>query len=93
MDKNSLEKILEDHKKWIQGMGGKQASLYNADLHGMDLEWNMLAQSNFIWSKSTRSRFTQSKLAGRRFTRSRSTRGRPARGRSVWSEPARGRHA
>ena len=42
MDKTTLNKILEDHKAWLEDMGGKQAdlrwaNLCDADLHGADL--------------------------------------------------------
>ena len=37
MDREKLNAILENHKKWIMGNGGKKANLSNADLSGADL--------------------------------------------------------
>jgi hypothetical protein len=33
----NLNEVLEDHKKWISGTGGKKADLRGADLRGADL--------------------------------------------------------
>jgi hypothetical protein len=44
MNKKKLAKILEEHKKWVNGEGGKRANLRNADLRNTDLHevnlWN-----------------------------------------------------
>ena len=32
-----LQKILEDHAKWLQGCGGSKADLHGANLHGANL--------------------------------------------------------
>ena len=37
MTKTELDKILEEHKKWLRDEGGKRANLNNADLQGADL--------------------------------------------------------
>ena len=37
MDKQELQKILEDHKKWLQNDGGKRANLRGADLREANL--------------------------------------------------------
>jgi hypothetical protein len=37
MTKEGLSKILEDHKLWLSGCGGKKANLYGANLYGADL--------------------------------------------------------
>lgn len=37
MDEKSLEKILEDHRRWINGCGGSQANLDKADLYEANL--------------------------------------------------------
>jgi len=37
MKKEKLQKILEDHKKWLYGEGGEKADLSNADLSSVNL--------------------------------------------------------
>ena len=37
MDVNQLNKVLEDHKKWVQGIGGQGADLRGDNLRGADL--------------------------------------------------------
>lgn len=37
MDETTLNKILEDHKAWLEDMGGEQADLRDADLRGVCL--------------------------------------------------------
>ena len=37
MEQTELNKILKQHKLWVDGKGGKRASLRNADLRGADL--------------------------------------------------------
>ena len=37
MDKTTLNKILEDHKAWLEDMGGEQADLCGADLREADM--------------------------------------------------------
>lgn len=37
MKQEELEKILESHKRWLEGEDGKRANLSGADLHGADL--------------------------------------------------------
>ena len=39
MDAKKLNKILQDHKKWLRSGGGKWADLRGADLQGADLRW------------------------------------------------------
>lgn len=52
MDKDTLDRILEDHKKWLNNSGdGKRANFHGADLeridlHGADLSGADLARSN-----------------------------------------------
>ncbi len=41
MDKETLDKKIEDHKKWLDGKGGKKA-----DLRGADLCWANLSEVN-----------------------------------------------
>ena len=37
MEQNKLNKILNEHKLWLNGMDGKRADLYGANLRGADL--------------------------------------------------------
>lgn len=37
MEREELEKILEEHKEWIDGKGGKRADLRGTDLRGANL--------------------------------------------------------
>ena len=37
MEQKELNKILESHKRWLQGEGGKRANLRRADLRGANL--------------------------------------------------------
>ena len=37
MDETTLNKILEDHKAWLEDMGGEQADLHGVDLRGVCL--------------------------------------------------------
>lgn len=37
MDKNELQKILEQHQLWLNGNGGERINLCNVDLRGIDL--------------------------------------------------------
>lgn len=37
MKKGQLQKILDDHKLWLEDKGGKRADLRGADLRGADL--------------------------------------------------------
>ena len=39
MKQEELNKILQDHKKWLRSGGGKRADLQGADLRGADLRW------------------------------------------------------
>ena len=46
MDKTTLSKILEDHKAWLEDMGGEQADLRDADLRDADLRGAKLCGAN-----------------------------------------------
>ena len=53
MDKVQLGLILEVHKKWVLGEGGKRANLsgtdlHGADLHGADLSGAVLGETKII---------------------------------------------
>ncbi len=41
MEKEKLEKILENHKLWLEGKGGARA-----DLRGANLQWANLQEAN-----------------------------------------------
>ena len=43
---NNLEKILEEHKKWLNGDGGIRADLSRADLRGADLREAYLSRAD-----------------------------------------------
>lgn len=42
MNQEKLNKILEDHEKWLNNEGGQRASLRSADLSGADLDFSSL---------------------------------------------------
>jgi hypothetical protein len=46
MNKEELTKILEDHRRWVSGEGGKRADLCEADLGGTDLSGASLRDAN-----------------------------------------------
>jgi len=54
MDKKDLTKILNDHKKWVNGEGGERADLWNADLWNADLRntnlWNANLRKANLWN-------------------------------------------
>ena len=55
MDREKLNAILENHKKWIMGNGGEKANLSNAnlrwaDLNGADLSGAYLSGADLRWA-------------------------------------------
>lgn len=46
MEREELEKILEEHKEWIDGKGGKRADLRGANLSGVNLRETNLRGAN-----------------------------------------------
>lgn len=46
MEREELEKILEEHKEWIDGKGGKRADLSGTDLRGANLSGVNLRETN-----------------------------------------------
>ena len=46
MEQKRLEEILENHRKWMEGKGGKRADLRGADFRGADLRWANLQEAN-----------------------------------------------
>ena len=45
MTQDKLKKILDEHKAWLEGKGGKQADLSGADLRGADLRGAYLREA------------------------------------------------
>jgi len=63
MDKKDLTKILNDHKKWVNGEGGERANLSDADLRNADLRnadlrnadlWNADLRNADLWNADLR---------------------------------------
>ena len=53
MEREELEKILEEHKEWIDGKGGKRADLSGTDLRGANLsEANLDFSTLPLWCGS-----------------------------------------
>ena len=50
MEKETLQKILEDHEKWLCGEDGKKANLSSADLRGADLRGADLSNTNLSYA-------------------------------------------
>ncbi len=50
MEKEKLEKILENHKLWLEGKGGARANLQWANLRRADLQWANLQWANLQWA-------------------------------------------
>lgn len=46
MDANKLKEILDAHKLWLEGKGGKKANLRSANLSGADLYGAILCSAN-----------------------------------------------
>ena len=59
MEASKLKEILEQHKLWVDGKGGKRALLEGANLGGADLGSADLRDANF-----TRANLTRAKLTG-----------------------------
>ena len=56
MNKEELQKILDDHKKWLNGQGGKRADLRGADFseadfRGAKLRGADLREADLSWTK------------------------------------------
>ena len=50
MEKEKLEKILADHKKWLNGQGGEKANLIRADLRDADLSYADLTYAGLAYA-------------------------------------------
>jgi hypothetical protein len=50
MEKETLQKILEDHEKWLCGEDGEKADLSSADLRGADLRGADLSNTNLSYT-------------------------------------------
>ena len=56
MDKNEIQKILEQHQLWLNNNGGKRADLQGADLCNADLHEANLRGANLHGDTAGRSR-------------------------------------
>jgi len=58
MDKKDLTKILNDHKKWVNGEGGERANLCDANLCDANLRnadlWNADLRNTNLWNADLR---------------------------------------
>ena len=59
-----LNKILEDHKAWLEGLGGKRADLSNADLREADLYRADLSGANLRGAKLHKADLCDASLSG-----------------------------
>ena len=50
MEQKELEKILESHKRWLEGEDGKRANLRGVDLHGADLHGADLRKADLYFA-------------------------------------------
>lgn len=50
MTKEELKKILDEHKKWLDGTGGKRANLQDADLRYADLRYADLRDADLRYA-------------------------------------------
>jgi uncharacterized protein YjbI with pentapeptide repeats len=50
MNKDELKSILEQHRLWIEGNGGKRADLQSADLEGVDMQGADLRNADLRWA-------------------------------------------
>lgn len=72
---NNLDKILADHKKWVNTSGkeGVRANLSRANLSGADLRWSNLTEAdlsgaNLIWANLSLALLTKADLRGANLT-------------------------
>jgi Family of unknown function (DUF5758)/Pentapeptide repeats (8 copies) len=59
-----IQKILADHKKWLDGVGGSRADLSGADLSRANLSWANLSRANL-----SRANLSGSDLSGANLSR------------------------
>ena len=64
MDEKHLNKVLEDHKTWLESLGGKRADLSNADLREVDLYRADLRSANLRGAKLHKADLCDAKLCG-----------------------------
>ena len=64
MTAEKLAEILENHKKWLNGEGGKRADLSGSDLSGSNLSGSDLRYSNLSGSNLSGSNLSGSDLRG-----------------------------
>jgi hypothetical protein len=64
MEKEQLQKVLEEHKLWLAGEGGKRADLRNADLHYADLHYADLHYADLTGANLRRANLRGANLRG-----------------------------
>ena len=64
MEQSKLNQILEQHKFWIDGRGGKCANLHGADLTGANLKNADLQGANLTGANLTGANLTGANLTG-----------------------------
>ena len=64
MEREELEKILEEHKEWIDGKGGKRADLCGSNLRGADLSRASLSRANLRGSNLRGADLSEADLYG-----------------------------
>lgn len=64
MEQKELNKILESHKRWLQGEGGKRANLRRADLRGANLTEADLYRALLIEANLTEANLRGASLFG-----------------------------
>ena len=68
MEASKLKEILDQHRLWLNGKGGKRANLKDADLRGANLRGANLRDANLTGAKLTRADLTDANLRGANLT-------------------------
>ena len=63
MTQDELNKVIEEHKKWLEGIGGKLANLRDADLVDADLTYANLGGANLTYANLTGADLVDANLA------------------------------
>ena len=45
---NELDKIIDEHQKWVRGLSGQRANLSNCDISGLDMGYSNLIDGIFV---------------------------------------------
>ena len=64
MEASKLKEILDQHRLWLNGKGGKRANLKDADLRGANLRGANLRDANLKDANLTRADLTDANLTG-----------------------------